>query len=133
MPTNERTSSAPADRRRRDPAAPVTLSFSKAGDEAATARLHAKLGEPVALDIALRSSELETGYGRLRVFDGDPNTGGQMILSQTVQGVSGGEVVVESFTWRPRKAGLHVLHATYVGPNTGERQVTQRLAVSVER
>lgn len=88
------------------------------GQEVLRGRLH----EPISMSIELRSDRVLLEYGALRVFDGDPEDGGALILSRTIQGVDPrGDI--EAFTWRPTTRGARVLHAVYSGAEGVEQPV----------
>lgn len=86
--------------------------------------IHGWVHEPLRLGLGLRSERPVLDYGLLQVFDGDPEAGGPMILSRTVQGISD-SAVHEEFVWRPATIGRRVLHAIYTGTRAGAREVLQ--------
>jgi hypothetical protein len=99
---------------------PLALTLSRLDDGLDVGVLNANVGEAVELRVGIRSDSLQLAYGRLLVWDGDPEAGGQVILSRTVQGLSGEMVTHEDFVWRPARAGHQSLHVTYIsGVNAG--------------
>ncbi len=87
------------------------------------APLRGRVDEPLRLSLGLRSEQPVLDYGRLQVFDGDPEAGGLLILSRTVQGIS--DVTSEEFVWRPKTPGRRVLHAVFVGTRAGDHPALQ--------
>ncbi len=65
--------------------------------------------ETVQLRIDIDVPETHRGQARLRVFDGDPRTDGQMVLSRTLMGLSGDGDNSEVFLWQPDRSGDHQL------------------------
>lgn len=109
----------------------VTLNFVDISTGQATGLVHGRERAPIDLRLRLLSSQMQRKYGLLQVFDGNPKAGGRMILSRTVQGLSGGGTgVFETFTWRPLIRGSHVLYATYLGADG--QQATQTIAATIE-
>ncbi|MDH5445920.1 MAG: hypothetical protein OEY52_10205 [Gammaproteobacteria bacterium] len=97
-----------------------------AGDTENTdfASLEGKLGETVELTVGLQASSLVRDYGTLRVFNGDPSSGGSLLLSKHVQGISASEASFENFTWRPESSGMSVLYVVYSGGGVDQPLVT---------
>ena len=102
----------------------VAMSLKREVPLAPRAPLAGKLGQSLSVAIELEAGEMSPDYGILQLFDGDPDLGGQLLASQRVQGVSGGEKTLEVIAWRPRQRGDRVLFARYVGAG-GRTQMLQ--------
>ena len=87
------------------------------------ARIEGRVNEAIELTIGLQATSLIRDYGTLRVFKGEPDSGGHLLLSKQVQGISASKANFESFTWRPTSSGASVLYATYTGGGVEEQIV----------
>jgi hypothetical protein len=115
----------------RERAGRVRMSLAGPADEAHPVPIRSMVGEPMHLSFRLSSERTVRDYGRLQVFDGDPEAGGTMILARTVQGI--GRDTQEELEWRPRTPGRRVLHAIYVGAQVGDHPTLQIPVVIADR
>jgi hypothetical protein len=81
-----------------------------------SAVVQAYVNQSLMLRAAIYADAPYLHNGLLRVFDGDPQRGGKLILNQTVMGLDAANGTYEYFTWQPTDPGRHSLFAQFVGP-----------------
>lgn len=105
--------------------------FAQTAGGTENSTIEGAVGRPIEIGIGFRSSELVLDHGMLRIYDGSPDKGTELLMSRSVQGISRGTATFETFVWRPRRGGSRSLYATYTGGGVDKR-IILRIPVRIQ-